>query len=59
MCIRDRRVGAPLAVLIDEPADVLAPDRAVQGADHADVERGGLLEQGLHLSLIHICHHIM
>lgn len=25
------RVGAPLAVLIDEPADVLAPDRAVQG----------------------------
>ena len=46
------RVGAPLAVLIDEPADVLAPDGAVQRADHADVERGGLLEQGLHLRAV-------
>ena len=46
------RIGAPLAVLVDEPADVLAPDRAVQGADHADVERGGLLEQGLHLRAV-------
>ena len=43
------RVGAPLAVLVDEPADVLAPDGAVQRADHADVERGGFLEQRLHL----------
>ena len=46
------RVGAPLAVLIHKPADVLAPDGAVQRADHADVERGGLLEQGLHLRAV-------
>ena len=46
------RVGAPLAVLIDEPADVLAPDRTVQRADHADIKRSGLLEQRLHLRAV-------
>ena len=46
------RVGAPLVVLVDEPADVLAPHGTVQRADHADVERGGLLQQRLHLRAV-------
>ena len=47
-----RRVGAPLVVLVDEPADVLAPHGTVQRADHADVERGGLLEKRLYLRAV-------
>ena len=46
------RIGAPLVVLVDEPADVLAPHGAVQRADHADVERGRFLEQRLHLRAV-------
>ena len=47
-----RGIGAPVDVAVDEFADVFAPDEAVQGADAVDLNRGGLLEQGLHLRAV-------
>ena len=47
-----RSVAGPLAVLLQQPAQVLAPDGAVQRADGADVQRGGLVQHGLHLRAV-------
>ena len=45
-------VAAPKVVLGDKPFDILAPDGAVERAYHLDVQRGGFLEEGLHLHTV-------
>ena len=47
-----RLVAAPLVVFLDELAEILAPDGAVERADHGNVERGGLLEEVLDLDTV-------
>ena len=47
-----RLVGAPFLVLLEQRAEVFAPDRAVQRADHLNIERRGLLEDSLHLNAV-------
>ena len=46
------RVARPLVVLVDDPAQVLTPDGAVRGAQHGDVERGGLGQHVLDLRAV-------
>ena len=46
------RIGRPVDVFVDEPADVLAPDRAVQRADRLDLDRRGLFQQSLYLCAV-------
>ena len=42
-------VGGPLDVLLQELVEFLAPDEAVERADHLDLDGGGLLQDGLDL----------
>ena len=46
------RVAGPEQVLLQEVAEVAAPDKAVQRADHGDVQLGGLLQHGLDLRAV-------
>ena len=41
-----RCIGCPMEIFVDEIADVLPPHEAVQGADHLDIQHGGLGQQG-------------
>ena len=45
-------VAAPEQVLLQKVAEVAAPDKAVQRADQGDVQRGGLLQDGLDLGAV-------
>ena len=45
-------IGAPLLILVDEPVQLLAPDGAVQRADHGDVQLLRLFQQRLHLRAV-------
>ena len=47
-----RLVAAPLVVLVDNPAQVLTPDRAVQRADRLNVDGRGLGQHRLHLAAV-------
>ena len=46
------RIGRPVDVFVNKPADVLAPDRAVQRADRLDLDRRGLFQQSLYLCAV-------
>ena len=45
-------VAAPALIFFDEPADILAPDGAVQRANRLDLQPRGLFEQLLHLRAV-------
>ena len=47
-----RCAGRPLLILVDEPGNVLSPDRSVQRADRLDIERCSLLENVLDLNAV-------
>ena len=47
-----RGVARPELVLLDELAEVLPPDEAVQRADAGDIERGGLFQRRLDLRAV-------
>ena len=47
-----RRIGRPVDIFVEEPRDILAPDRAVQRADHLNFKPRGLFEQRLHLRAV-------
>ena len=45
-------IGGPLGILVQNIAQILAPHGAVEGANHLDVQAGGLLQQGLDLGAV-------
>ena len=47
-----RSVAAPEQVLLQEVAEMAAPDKAVQRADGVDLESGSLFQDGLHLGTV-------
>lgn len=49
---RFRGVGGPEAVLFQVVTQILLQHRAVEGADHGDVQSGGLFQQVLHLGAV-------
>ena len=47
-----RGVGGPVEILVNEVADVLPPDEAVEGADRLDGQSGGLTQKGRDLGAV-------
>ena len=46
------RVAAPLQIFLQKIAEMLAPHRAVEGADIGDIQSGGLFQHGLDLGAV-------
>ena len=51
-CIVLRGIGRPVDIFVEEPRNIFAPDRAVQRADHLNLQPGSLFQQRLYLRAV-------